>query len=129
MAGFTVDGEALDESALAPEEYTTEATYDALNRVSSLVYPEAAGAGLRVLRPEYNRAGALEQVELEGPGGRDVYVERIGTTPRADGGARAFVGKKGRVVLLNDQGRVITSEHITGNQLQNKIRSGGWVPK
>ena len=55
--------------------YTTTSSYDALNRITTLTYPQDSdGPGhQKVLTPTYNRAGALEQVALSG----QVYVERI----------------------------------------------------
>ena len=63
--------------------YTTRSAYDALNRVQWSDYPEAANGERHRLRPTYNRAGAVERIELEGPldangsGPRQVYVERL----------------------------------------------------
>lgn len=63
--------------------YTTRNAYDALNRVKWSDYPQAANGERHRLRPTYNRAGAVERVELEGPldaagtGPRQTYVERI----------------------------------------------------
>lgn len=64
-------GHLLDTST----PYTTTSTYDALNRLTSLTCPlDADGLGKqKVFTPTYNRAGALERVELGG----QVYVERI----------------------------------------------------
>lgn len=54
--------------------FTTTLTYDAFNRVTSMIYPQHVGSGVRkVLTPEYNRAGALEKVTFDG----EVYVEHI----------------------------------------------------
>jgi RHS repeat-associated protein len=59
------------QNALEPagQAYRTSALYDALNRLTQLTYP----AGTAVLRPIYNRAGALERVDLDG----ENFVERI----------------------------------------------------
>lgn len=53
--------------------YRTSATYDALNRVIALQYPQDVEGSRKTLQPRYNRAGALEQIELDGK----TYVERI----------------------------------------------------
>ncbi|MBL7797054.1 MAG: VCBS repeat-containing protein [Saprospiraceae bacterium] len=54
--------------------YLTDMQYDALNRVMELTYPEDVSGGARkVLKPVYNRAGALEKVQFDG----ETYVERI----------------------------------------------------
>ena len=54
-------------------EYRTEMTYDALNRVKMMRYPQDVEGERRELRPQYNRAGALERVELNST----TYVEQI----------------------------------------------------
>jgi RHS repeat-associated protein len=51
----------------------TSLSYDALNRVKAMQYPEDVEGQRKVLRPEYNRAGALERVLLD----RTPYVEQI----------------------------------------------------
>lgn len=63
--------------------YQSSFTYDALNRIKTLQYPQDVDGQRKLLRPHYNRAGALERVTLypsapegEGQGG-DVYVQHI----------------------------------------------------
>ncbi len=53
--------------------YRTSVAYDALNRVKTMRYPQDVGGARKELRPRYNRAGALERVELDGRS----YVKRI----------------------------------------------------
>jgi RHS repeat-associated protein len=57
-----------ENALLEPAGYVTTTTYDALNRVRTVVYPRGAE-----LRPEYNRAGALQAVRLDGV----AYVRHI----------------------------------------------------
>ena len=75
-------------SVLDQTEYQTSYTYDALNRLKKIVYPKdvdfATTAARKALKPRYNRAGALESVELDGA----VFVERIAYNAR---GQRAFI--------------------------------------
>ena len=71
---FRADWNALNDSALDATVYETSTRYDALNRVSTLVYPRDVENKRRELRRTYNRAGALESIELEG----ERFVERIG---------------------------------------------------
>ncbi|MFH0341567.1 MAG: SpvB/TcaC N-terminal domain-containing protein [Chromatiales bacterium] len=54
-------------------EYRTSLTYDALNRIKGMRYPQDVDGERGMLLPHYNRAGALESVELDG----ETYVERI----------------------------------------------------
>jgi RHS repeat-associated protein len=63
---------------LDPTEYRTSFTYDALNRIKTMHYPQDVEGQRRRLRPQYNRAGLLERVELEGT----VYVDRIAYNAR-----------------------------------------------
>ena len=62
------DGNALD-----PTLYETSIGYDALNRVKTMLYPRDVEGTRKELRPHYNRAGALDHVELD----QTTYVERI----------------------------------------------------
>ena len=74
-----VDFAAHVTDLLDPQEYRTSTRYDALNRIKSLQYPEDVTGERHVLRPEYNRAGALERVTLEAG---EVYVEHIAYNAR-----------------------------------------------
>ena len=60
-------------SWLDQAEYRISTNYDALNRIEILSYPEAVDGTSKRLLPQYNRAGALDQVKLDD----EVYVERI----------------------------------------------------
>ncbi|MGL5942559.1 MAG: SpvB/TcaC N-terminal domain-containing protein [Waterburya sp.] len=81
IEAFRVDwqpptGETLETHAnnlLDSAIYRTSMTYDALNRPKVMQYPQDVEGNRKVLRPIYNRAGALERVELDSA----VYVERI----------------------------------------------------
>jgi RHS repeat-associated protein len=53
--------------------YTTSMTYDALNRIKGMRYPQTVDGTRKELIPRYNRSGALEQVNFDGK----LYVERI----------------------------------------------------
>lgn len=75
-AGVTVDGHAR--SLLDAETYSTTITYDALNRVASLHYPQDVEGKRQQIRPRYNRAGNLERIELDGT----AFVERIAYNAR-----------------------------------------------
>jgi RHS repeat-associated protein len=63
----------LEDTLLDPTEYRTSMTYDALNRVKMMRYPQELDGERKGLRPHYNRAGALERVELDG----ETYVAHI----------------------------------------------------
>jgi len=70
------DGTPLESYAgqlLDPRAYDTTFTYDALNRIKTMHYPQDVEGTSKVLRPRYNRAGALEHVEFDGT----TYVEHI----------------------------------------------------
>jgi RHS repeat-associated protein len=58
---------------LEPKIYRTTSRFDALNRIKNLQFPEDVNGRRRKLRPEYNRAGGLEQVWLD----EEKCVERI----------------------------------------------------
>jgi RHS repeat-associated protein len=46
-------------------EYRTSIAYDALSRVKLMRYPQDVDGERKELRPQYNRAGALERVKLD----------------------------------------------------------------
>jgi RHS repeat-associated protein len=69
--GMTLENHAS--RLLDPAVYRTSATYDALNRVKTMHYPQGVEGARKQLRPHYNRAGALERVELDGT----TYVDHI----------------------------------------------------
>jgi RHS repeat-associated protein len=87
-----VDWAAPPANLLDATLYRTNSAFDALNRVKWSEYPEARndqGQTVRYrLRPDYNRAGALERVDLEGPldhndqGPRQPYVQHIAYTAK-----------------------------------------------
>jgi hypothetical protein len=74
----SVEPSTYIEQLLDPTVYQTTSAYDALNRVHSLLYPRDVTGGRKLLTAAYNRAGALEHVELDGA----VYVERIAYNAR-----------------------------------------------
>jgi RHS repeat-associated protein len=81
------DGTTLEDHAatlLDPTLYETSFTYDALNRMRLMRYPQNVDGGRKELRPAYNRAGALESVALDGA----TYVERIAYNAK---GQRLFI--------------------------------------
>ncbi|MGA9767845.1 MAG: SpvB/TcaC N-terminal domain-containing protein [Blastocatellia bacterium] len=65
-------------------QYRTSLAYDALSRVKVMLYPQDAEQKRRQLRLRYNRAGALERVELDGA----TFVEHIAYNAR---GQRSFI--------------------------------------
>ncbi len=67
--------EQYAQTLLDATAYTTLLTYDALNRITAMRYPQDVdGPNKRkVLLPSYNLAGALERLSLDGK----TYVERI----------------------------------------------------
>jgi RHS repeat-associated protein len=88
------DGMSLAERATAlldPTLYTTTTAYDALNRVKQIIYPEDVEGQRRVLRPSYNRAGALERVALNGA----PFVEHIAYNAK---GQRTLIAYNNRVM-------------------------------
>jgi RHS repeat-associated protein len=75
-AGWVVDWDAAA-SELALEgvsrAYQTDIRYDALNRPTEITYPADVAGRRAKLTPRYNRAGALESVQLDG----QAYVTRL----------------------------------------------------
>jgi RHS repeat-associated protein len=84
---FQVDWEPGPQQTLADREsellettaYQTTSSFDALNRIKRLRFPEDVEGRRRELRPEYNRAGGLEQVWMDDA----IYVERIAYDAKA----------------------------------------------
>jgi RHS repeat-associated protein len=85
---------ATQTDILETTEYRTHSAYDALNRIKWSDCPQAANGERYRLRPEYNRAGVLERVDLEGPLGagdtglRQTYVQRLAYNVK---GQRTFI--------------------------------------
>lgn len=74
-------GSTLDKHASAlldPTRYQTSASYDALNRVIAMQYPQDVEGKRKELRPRYNNAALLEGVTLDGA----TFVERIAYNAR-----------------------------------------------
>lgn len=71
---FRVDWSSTELSFLnTATTYETTTNYDALNRVKNVQYPLDVDGSRKLLVPKYNRAGALENVQMDG----STYVERI----------------------------------------------------
>jgi RHS repeat-associated protein len=70
-AGITLNTHA--DGLLDASVYQTSLTYDAMNRIKTMRYPQDVDGGRKALTPKYNRAGALEQVKLDGA----AYVKHI----------------------------------------------------
>lgn len=82
VKAFRVDWDNPASTPLDDQGYTSTLSYDALNRVKVMTYPEDVEHQRRKLIPHYNRAGALESVVLErtdadGASISDTFVERI----------------------------------------------------
>jgi len=60
-------------SLLDTFNYTSSTSYDALNRVKVIQYPEDVEGQRRLLQPRYNRAGGLEAITFDG----NTYVRHI----------------------------------------------------
>ncbi|HJR85266.1 MAG TPA: SpvB/TcaC N-terminal domain-containing protein, partial [Nitrososphaeraceae archaeon] len=92
MEPFHVDwqignGVIIEDAAteiLDSTEYRLSSNYDALNHLKEMLQPNDIDGARRRLIPKYNRAGALEQVELDG----SKYIERIAYNAKGD---RIFV--------------------------------------
>jgi RHS repeat-associated protein len=84
---------------LATNAYQTTTAYDALNRATQVTLPQEARAGgaRPVLTPTYNRAGALEQVQLQ-----------VGTDPAQGLVARVAYNARGQRLLLARGNGLIT---------------------
>lgn len=80
-------------NALEPtgRAYQTSSSFDALNRPKEIIYPKDVKDHRAVLKPIYNRAGALEQVKLDGV----PYVERIAYNAK---GQRVLIAYGNRVM-------------------------------
>lgn len=73
LTPFRVDWASAPAGLLDQVAYETTSTYDALNRIKTMQYPQDASGSRKLLTPSYNRAGALESVRMDGA----IYVERI----------------------------------------------------
>jgi RHS repeat-associated protein len=81
VAAFRVDWTNPAAVPLESGTYVTTASFDALNRITRVSYPEDVEHERRALKPSYDEAGRLEQLMLErtdaaGPTS-DTFVQRI----------------------------------------------------
>ncbi len=63
---YRVDWTGFSTSILEGSSYDTDMNYDALNRVTVMLYPADVIAHRAVLVQSYNKAGGLQRVELDG---------------------------------------------------------------
>lgn len=99
VAPFQVDWQPGPQQTMGDREgglldrmaYQATASYDALNRVKLMQFPRDVEGKRRELRPEYNRAGGLEQVWLNDT----LYVDRIAYDAK---GQRAMIAYGNRVM-------------------------------
>lgn len=74
VSPYRVDWDkAMADADLDSTTYTTDAAFDSLGRLKWTQYPAPSGARPKLV-PRFNRAGALEQLELDG----SVLIEHIG---------------------------------------------------
>lgn len=105
--------------ALDAAEYRTSTTYDALNRVQTLTYPLDEDGERKVLAPRYNRAGALESVEMESARlRRQTYVERIAYNAR---------GQRTLIVYGNGVATRYEYDDRTFRLTRLRTERGGWA--
>src|SRR5262249_14697581 len=91
VKAFRVNWDDTVHTALDAKVYETTVQYDALNRIKLLTYPQDVENHRRQLRPQYTRAGALEQVTLDDA----LYVEHITYNAK---GQRLFIAYDNGVV-------------------------------
>ncbi len=72
ISPYRVDWTGLNESIL-DADFQTDMTYDALGRPTQVTLPTDVNGGRKLVVPGYNRAGAMESIELGGT----TYVSRI----------------------------------------------------
>lgn len=89
---YQVDWQTLVSAKLDPTVYSISITYDALNRVRSLLHPIDQDGERKELRPRYNRAGALESISLGGK----LYVQHIAYNAR---GQRILIAYGNRIMM------------------------------
>lgn len=106
MAGWLADWStaqaAATEAKLEPKAYVTTSSYDALNRVTAITYPEDVTGNRAQLTPEYNRGGALKAVKLRksNVAAEETFVEHI-----------AYNAKAQRVLIAYGNGMMTRHAH------------------
>jgi RHS repeat-associated protein len=73
LTPFLVDWGAANPPPLDTKTYESTSAYDALNRIMTMQYPQSVDGARKLLTPQYNNAGALEKLQLDGV----TYVDRI----------------------------------------------------
>ena len=74
----------MPRTPLKTTAYQTSSRFDALNRPAEIIYPQDVDGERKHLTPDYNRAGMLQAVQLDG---RD-YVQHIAYNAKGTAGAR-----------------------------------------
>jgi RHS repeat-associated protein len=76
---FRIDWDAPPPAAFLDGALETRFAYDALRRIVSATAPATTSSAAQIIRPTYNKAGALEGVDVEdtGSGARQTFVARI----------------------------------------------------
>ena len=107
---FTVD---WDHPPTLAGSYETSFAYDALNRKTSVQYPQDVGGSRKTLVPRYNNAGALERISLDG----DSFVERI-----------AYNAKGQRVLIAYGNGLMTRYAYDANTLRLARVRTEPYVP-
>lgn len=93
------------ERFLEETAYRTATSYDALNRLVSLRYPQGVDGTARTLEPEYNAAGSLSRLTVDGA----PYVERVAYDAR---------GRRTLVVHGNGVATAVSHDPRTARRLR-----------
>lgn len=85
LADWSAAQAAATEAKLEAKAYVTSSSYDALNRVSAITYPEDVTGNRAQLTPQYNRGGALKAVKLRkgAAAPEETFVEHIAYNAKA----------------------------------------------
>jgi RHS repeat-associated protein len=110
VVGVTL--EAYASGLLEAKAYTTSMEYDALNRLKVMRYPLDVNNARKELRPEYNRAGALERVNFDNA----AYVDRI-----------AYNAKGQRVLIAYGNGVMTRQTYDPRTFRLVRMRSDGYT--
>jgi RHS repeat-associated protein len=85
LADWSSAQAAATASRLESKAYVTTTSYDALNRVIAITYPEDVSGRRALLTPHYNRGGALHSVKIRksAVAAEETFVEHIAYNARS----------------------------------------------
>ena len=116
---YQVDWERADqEAALDPRIYQTDTSYDALNRIKRVTFPEDVSNDRKVLVPFYGRNNVLERIDI---------IEQNETVDRPVVVYIAYNARGQRSLIAYGNGLMTRYAYDPGNFMVSRVRTERYV--